>query len=502
MTLGTLLRHADLALAPKPGYNVRTVFDNGGVNQMRITVLGGGPGGYQAAFEAARLGADVTLVEKGRLGGTCLNWGCIPTKTILRSAHIVADTRQAAEFGLDATIATVDIERLRSRKEGVVDELVGQIEGTAKRLKVEVVTGSGRLDGPKTVVVDLAEGGSTRIESDAVILATGSEVFRLPNIDHEMEGVWTSDDAVALSEIPKDIVIIGGGVIGLEFACAYAAFGSKVTVVELMEQVLPGNDKRVVKQSKATLEELGIAFHLGDAVESIERVGDRMRSTLRSGETLESDIVMSAVGRKPLSEGLGFPEAGVEMDRAAVKVDEYFRTSVPSVYAIGDLIGGMMLAHVAEEEGVLAARNAVAELTTAETGDDPHLETMRYDCVPACVYTFPEVAVVGSSRDSAKERGIDAVQAVSKFAANGKALGEGESDGFVQVVAEKGTGRIIGAQIVGPHAVEIIHEIAVAMAHDIDVKQLAETVHAHPTVSEVIRFAMADAATKAGIQEA
>jgi dihydrolipoamide dehydrogenase len=268
-----------------------------------------------------------------------------------------------------------------------------------------------------------------------------------------------------------------------------------------MEQVLPGNDKRVVKLAKSSLEEMGVDFYLGDAVESIERSGERMISTLRSGGTLESDIVMSAVGRKPLSEGLGFPEAGIEMDRAAVKVDEYFRTSVPGVYAVGDLIGGMMLAHVAEEEGVLAARNAVAEIAAAAGGGEAHLESMRYDCIPACVYTFPEVAVVGSSRDSAKDRGIDAVQAVAKFAANGKALGEGEPDGFVQVVAEKGSGRIVGCQIVGPHAVEIIHEVAVAMAHDIDVGRLAETVHAHPTVSEVIRFAMADAAAKAGIGE-
>jgi dihydrolipoamide dehydrogenase len=469
-----------------------------GVFQMRITVLGGGPGGYQAAFEAARLGAEVTLVEAGRLGGTCLNWGCIPTKTILRSAHIVADTRHAEEFGLDAAVASVDIARLRERKEGVVDELVGQIEASAKRLKVEVVYGKGRLEDCKTIEVELAEGDTQRVESDAVILATGSEIFRLPNIDHDMDGVWTSDDAVGLSEIPKDIVVIGGGVIGLEFACAYAAFGSKVTVVELMEQILPGNDKRVVKAAKSALEEMGVEFHLGDAVESIERDGERMRSTLRSGEVVESDIVMSAVGRKPFSEGLGFLEAGIEMDRAAVKVDEFYRTNVAGVYAIGDLIGGMMLAHVAEEEGVLAARNAVAELQAGD-GETPHLESMRYDCVPACVYTFPEVAVVGSSRDSAKERGLDAVQAVAKFAANGKALGEGDSDGFVQVVAEKGTGRIIGCQIVGPHAVEIIHEVAVAMAHDIDVKALAETVHAHPTVSEVIKFAMADAAGKAGV---
>lgn len=460
---------------------------------MRITVLGGGPGGYSAAFEAARLGAEVTLIEKERLGGTCLNWGCIPTKTILRSAHIVADTRHAAEFGLHAEIATVDVERLRARKEGVVDELVGQIESSAKRLKVNTVYGVGRLADAGACVVE-SDAGEQRIEHDAVILATGSAVFKLPNIDHDMEGVWTSDEAVTLTAIPKDITIIGGGVIGLEFACAYAAFGSKVTVVELMPQVLPGNDKRVVKATQSSLEDMGIEFLLGDAVESIERVGERMKATLRSGGVLESDIVMSAVGRMPNSAGCGYLEAGVEMDRAAVKVDEFFRTNLAGVYAIGDLIGGMMLAHVAEEEGVAAARNAVAVLQGAE----PH-ETIDLSNVPACVYTFPEVAVVGSSRDSAKERGVDAIQAVAKFAANGKALGEGDSDGFVQLVAEKGTGLILGCQIVGPHAVEIIHEVSIAKSNGLTVADLAHSVHAHPTVSEVIKFAALDATAKCGL---
>ncbi len=458
---------------------------------MRIAVLGGGPGGYSAAFEAARLGADVVLVERERLGGTCLNWGCIPTKTILRSAHIVADTRDAQEFGLVSDVATVDIDRLRARKEGVVDELVGQIESNARRLKVEVVYGEGRLSGPKTIAVALADGTSHSVEADAVILATGSVVFKLPSIDHDLEGVWTSDHAVALSEIPQDIVIIGGGVIGLEFACAYAAFGSRVVVVELMDQLLPGNDKRVARAMQASLAEKGVEFYIGDAVESVERRDDKMFSALKSGGVLESDIVMSAVGRMPNSAGFGYEEAGIEFDRRALKVDEFFRTNVEGVYAIGDLIGGMMLAHVAEEEGVLAARNAVAALK----GED-HLESIDYSAIPAAVYTFPEVGVVGSSRESAKERGVDAVQAVAKFAANGKALGEGESDGFVQLVAEKGTGRIVGCQIVGPHAVEIIQEVAVAKRWGITVGQLAETVHGHPTVGEVIKFAAIDAANK------
>lgn len=458
---------------------------------MRITVLGGGPGGSAAAFEAARLGAQVTLVEKERLGGTCLNRGCIPTKTILRSARIVADTRDAAVFGLDVGVAAVDIDGLRARKEGVVDELVSQIEGQAKRLKVHVINGVGKLIDSATVEVALTEGGTEHIASDAIILATGSTVFKLPNIDHSLEGVWTSDDAVALNEIPKDILIIGGGVIGLEFACAYAAFGSRVVVVELMEQVLPGNDKRVARLAQAKLEKLGVEFFLGDAVEAVERIGGQMRVTLRSGSVLRSDIVMSAVGRVPYTAGLGLVEAGIEMDRTAVRVDNHFRTSVPGVWAIGDLIGGMMLAHVAEEEGIAAARNAVAVLR----GEEPK-EMVDLDCVPACVYTFPEIAVVGSSRDSAKERGLDAIQTVAKFTANGKALGEGESDGFVQLVAEKGSGRILGCQIVGPHAVEIIHEVAVAMRHKITVRELAHTIHAHPTISEVIRSAALEASGK------
>jgi dihydrolipoamide dehydrogenase len=467
---------------------------------MRIAVLGGGPGGYQAAFEAARLGSDVTLVERApeELGGTCLNWGCIPTKTILRTAHVVQDTRHAAELGLDADVARVDLPSLRERKEAVVSELRSQIASSAKRLKVELVWGTGRLVDPKTIEVVLADGGTRSVEADAVILATGSKVFELPNIDHSLPGVWTSDDAVSLTDIPARILLIGGGVIGLEFACAYASFGTQVTVVELMDSVLPGNDRRVTKTMQKALEESGIEFRIGQKVETVAQDGDTMRSTLDSGETIESDVVFSAVGRVPNSEGLGCAECGIEMDRAAVAVDEHFRTSVPGVYAVGDLIGGMMLAHVAEEEGVVAARNAVAELSAAE-GEIPRLEKVDLEAVPACVYTFPEVAVVGSGRDSAKERGVDAVQSVSKFTANGKALAEGDADGFVQMVAEKQTGRILGCQIVGPHAVEIVHEVAVAMRNGLDVRGLAETVHAHPTVSEVVRAAAADACGKCGV---
>jgi dihydrolipoamide dehydrogenase len=472
---------------------------------MRIVVLGGGPGGYAAAFEAARLGATVTLIEKEYLGGTCLNWGCVPTKTILRTARIAWDARNAAEFGLRLPAADVDEERLLERKEGVVSELRSQIEATAARLKVDVVYGVGMLVDAKTVRVT-SEDGDTDYHADALILATGSEVFRLPSIDHTLERVWTSDEATSIIATPDSILIVGGGVIGLEFACAYAAFGAEVHVVELMPDVLPGNDKRVQRAAQEALEKMGVVFHLGQAAESIGQFGDKMETILPDGTVIETDYVLSAVGRKPFSEGVGIAEAGIEMDRAAVKVDEFLRTNVAGVYAIGDLIGGMMLAHVADEEGLVAARNAIreyefasAEGLLAKLTHVPHRESVDYSCIPACVYTFPEIGVVGATRDGAKAAGLDVVQAVAKFAANGKALGEGESDGFVQVVAEKSTGRIVGCQIVGPHAVEIIHEIALAKRHGLTVRDVAETVHAHPTVSEVVRFACADAASKCGV---
>ncbi|MCL4078635.1 dihydrolipoyl dehydrogenase [Coriobacteriia bacterium Es71-Z0120] len=463
---------------------------------MRIVVIGGGPGGYAAAFEAARLGADVVLVERDRLGGTCLNWGCVPTKAILRSAHAALDARNAASLGLSGSPLSVDLPALEARTRGVMDELRGQLEATARRLKVAVIRGSGRLSAARIVEIEMADGGSQTIEADAVIVATGSEPFRLPNIDHSLPGVWTSDDAVSLKEIPARILVIGGGVIGLEFACAYAAFGSQVTVVELTEQVLPGMDKRVARTVQQALEALGATFVLGDAVEAVEERGGGMFSSLRSGRAVESDVVLSAVGRVPTASGIGLECAGVAFERRAVKVDAHMATSVPGVFAVGDAIGGMMLAHAAEAEGRAAARNAVAWVEAAVAGVEPDYESVRYDCIPACVYTFPNVATVGLTRDAAAAQGIDAVQAIAKFTGNARALAEGEPEGFVQVVAERGSGRMLGCQIVGPFAVEIVHEASIAIRKGISVAEIGEAVHAHPTASETLMLACEEAAAK------
>lgn len=460
---------------------------------MRITVLGGGPGGYAAAFEAARLGADVTLVERDRLGGTCLNRGCIPTKTILRTARVMRDAAGAAELGLSMTAPVLDVAVLRARKEGVVETLVSQVEGEARRLGVTVIPGDGRLVSPTTVEVVASDGCARSIDADAVILATGSEVARLPFIDHSLPGVWTSDEACEVRDVPRCAVVLGGGVIGLEFACAWAAMGSDVTVVELAAQILPGNDARVARTVKAELEKLGVRFHLATSASSVEQVGERVHTKLSDDTVLVSDVLLSAVGRRPVTSGLGFDEVGVEMDRGAVVVDDRYRTSVEGVWAVGDVIGGWMLAHVAEDEGVAAARNAVAVLT----GGEP-MSSVDYACVPACVYTFPEVAVVGASKDGAKARGIDAVTSVAKFTGNGKALAEGESEGFVQLVADTQSGRVLGAQIVGPHAVEIVHEVAFAIRARMTVADVAHATHAHPTVSEGVKAAAHALVGKAG----
>lgn len=462
-----------------------------------IVIIGGGPGGYSAAFEAAGLGAKVTLIEKTRLGGTCLNVGCIPTKTILRTAHIASDVSRAAEFGLAPMApATVDIDALRTRKEGVVDELVGQVEATARRLKVDVISGVGRLVAPGKVEVT-SEELTQVIDAGAIIIATGSVPFELPFLDHSIPNVWTSDNAVALTEIPAEMVIMGGGVIGVEFACAYASFGTKVTVVELADSLLPGNDKRVTRALATSLEERGVTIHTGTsvtAVAPVEANADRLTVTLSNGDTIETDVLMSAVGRVPHTLGFGFEECGIEYDRRAIKVDEFFRTSVEGVYAIGDAIGGMMLAHAAEVEGEAAAHNAVKILN----GEAPH-STVDNRLIPAAVYSFPEVAVVGRSAEGCKAAGIDAFGSVAKFTGNGKALAEGEAEGFIQLVTEKATGKIVGCQMVGPHVVELIHQVSAVMAAGQTVHDLAGyngLIYGHPTVSEAVKSAARMAAAK------
>ena len=464
-----------------------------------VAILGAGPGGYVAAFEAAKCGADkVYLIEREHVGGTCLNYGCVPTKTILRSAHAAHEINHAHEVGIESTGSpALNLEALRARKTDVVEKLRAQIFAGVKKHKVEFIAGTGKMSGPHQITVTLSQpneaGETTRvIDADIVIIATGSVPFKLPMINHDLENVWTSDEALALDKIPETVVICGGGVIGAEFACAYASFGSKVSVVELSPTLLPGNDKRVTRSLASTFKEQDIDVYTQISVASVEEIANkRVLVHLSNGEALEADVLLSAVGRIPNTAGFGFEEVGLAYDRRALKVNEFFETNIEGVYAIGDAIAGMMLAHVSEAEAKVAVHNAFAR---AE-GKQP-TETVDYDLIPACVYTFPEVAMVGITPDKAKERGIDATSVVAKYAGNAKALAENDAEGFVQLVVEKATGKIVGCQMFGAHCVELIHEVSNAMAAGLTDEELAAPVYAHPTVSEVIMTVAEMAAEK------
>ena len=483
---------------------------------QRLLILGGGPGGYIAAFEAAKqakkagLDLHITLVERKRLGGTCLNVGCIPTKTILKTAHALQDIKRAADFavgGIDAADAKLDLDALRSRKEQVIDELVSQIEAGIKRLGIEVVTGTGRLlldnssdeaplQAPFKIAVTDDKGEESVHTCDALIIATGSIPTVLPALDAPF--VWTSDDALALNEIPESIIIVGGGVIGVEFANAYASFGSKVTIVELAKSLLPWFDKRVGKTLARELKAQGIELHLGTSVQSVRQDSNNKGvATLACGTEITADIIMSAVGRVPNTVGFGFEEAGIEFEGRALAVDTNYETNVPNIYAIGDVIAGLMLAHEAEHEGVIAAR-AMAQKLTGQTQQDSH--ELNPNLIPGCIYTTPEIAVIGMSADDAKKQGIAAVTGIAKYSANGRALAEGETEGFAQIVAEAYTGQVLGAQIVGAKAVELIAIITPHMTARASVADIADTVFAHPTLSEVIKLAAEVAQSKLKVE--
>lgn len=464
-----------------------------------VAILGAGPGGYMAAFEAAQCGADkVYLIERDFVGGTCLNYGCVPTKTILRSAHAAHEIKHAEGVGIEGGGAPrLNLEALRSRKIDVVEKLRAQIMAGVKKHKVEFIAGTGVMTGAHQITVNLIdadETGETKrvIDADIIIIATGSVPFKLPMINHDLENVWTSDEALALDKIPESIVICGGGVIGAEFACAYSAFGTKVSVVELSPTLLPGNDKRVTRALASTFKEQGIDVYTEISVASVEEIADkRVLVHLSNEDVIEADVLLSAVGRIPHTSGFGFEEVGLAFDRRALAVNEYFETNIEGVYAIGDAIAGMMLAHVSEAEAKAAVHNAFARAEGHEPTD-----TVNYDLIPACVYTFPEVAMVGITLDKAKERCIEAVSAISKYAGNAKALAENDSEGFAQLVVDKNSGAILGCQMLGAHCVEMIHEVSNAMAAGWTDHDLAAPVYSHPTVSEVIKSVAEMAAEK------
>ncbi len=444
--------------------------------KARLVIIGAGPGGYVAAIRAAQLGTGVVLVEKDLLGGTCLNRGCIPTKAMLACAEALETIKAAEEYGIKVAEPVPDLKAMVERKDKVSAQLRNGVAQLLKANKAEVVKGTASLVSPTRVKVETEEGERV-IDTEKVILATGSEPARLPTFDFDQPAILTSTEGLELTEIPKSMIIVGSGVVGSEFATVYNALGTKVTMVELMPRILPTEDDRVSQQMKRILGRKGIDILTETTIEEmVEYRPDGVKARLSSGDILEADKLLVSIGRSLNSAGLGLDEVGVELGkRGEIVVDERLETSVPGVYAIGDVVGGVLLAHVASFEGVCAAENAM--------GMDA---VMNYDVVPACIFTQPEIASVGLTPAKAEEQGIETRIGRFMFGGLGKALAMGKGQGFIQLVVEASSDRIIGCQIMSAHASDLIHELALAIQMGITAEQVGRTVHAHPSLSEAV----------------
>ncbi|MFM8828008.1 MAG: dihydrolipoyl dehydrogenase [Actinomycetota bacterium] len=438
----------------------------------RVVVLGGGPGGDVAALRAAQMGAQVVLVERAELGGTCLNWGCIPTKALLAASDLLRKIREAKEFGILVGEVGYDFAAMMARKDDIVLRMRGGVEGACERKGVTVARGQGVVEGD-AVVVD-----GTRYEYDHLIVAVGTEPAGLPGIDMDNPAVLTSNDVLVMPEVPESMIVLGAGVIGCEFASLFQPLGVKITMVEMLDRILLGIDARTAKQFQKTLEKDGAEIHLGRRLEEVTSYSDDGISIrLDDGTELSAEKLLVSIGRKPQTHHIGLEDAGVEVnERGHVVVDEFLRTANPKIWAAGDCIGGMQLAHLASAEGARAAENILG----------PHMVPMDRTVVPACIYTHPEIATVGLNRDTAAEAGIEVKIGQARFAGSGKALGEGEPDGFAQLVADADTDLLLGATIMGAHAVEMIHEVGVAISDGYTMRDLGEIIHAHPTISEMV----------------
>jgi len=441
-----------------------------------IVIIGGGPGGYTAAIRAAQLGAAVLMVEGENLGGTCLNKGCIPTKALYKNAQLINELNSAAEFGINLDGYTIDMNEIMLRKQRIVDRLKDGIGQLIKANSIEMLYGKASLVSKEKVKVIDSQGNETMINTKNIIIATGSVPLKPPIAGINLPGVMTSDEILFSQEIPKSLIIIGGGVIGIEFAGIFNALGSQVTVVEFLPRILANMDSEISKKLVLSLKKKGISIETDTKVIQISKDKESFRVLTegKKGENeINADAVLVSVGRVPNVEGLELDLLGVDHDRTGIKVDENYQTNVPGIYAIGDVIGGQMLAHIASEEGIAAVDNIM--------GLKGHL---NYDAVPGCVFTFPEIAAVGLSEEDAKEKGIDYTSSKFLFGANGKALTIGEGEGFVKVLAEVETKRIIGVHIMGPHASDLIHEAVLAVGHKMTAADISGIVHAHPTLSE------------------
>jgi dihydrolipoamide dehydrogenase len=446
----------------------------GGDHEFQVVVIGSGPGGYTAAFRAADLGLKTALIERyDTLGGVCLNVGCIPSKALLHAARVVSEAEEMAERGIKFGKPKLDLDALRSWKESVVGRLTGGLAGLAKQRKVEVITGVAELAGPNTVLV-----GDRTVTFDNCIIAAGSEAATLPGLPED-ERIFSSTEALELPSIPKRLLVVGCGIIGLEMATVYDALGAKVTMVELLDQLIPGCDADLVKPLHKRIADRYEAIHLGTKVESVEASEKHLEVTFSGGESSKFDGILVAIGRRPNGRSVGASEAGVSVDDAGfIPVDRQLRTNVPGIYAIGDVVGGPMLAHKASHEGKVAAEVIAGK-------------NVQFDArtIPSVAYTDPEVAWMGLTETEARADGVKYDKAVFPWAASGRALSLGRDEGMTKLLFEPESRRLLGAGIVGVNAGELIAETVHALEMGSDAEDIALTIHPHPTLTETIGFA-------------
>lgn len=447
--------------------------------QFDVTVIGGGPGGYVAAIRASQLGLKVALVEKENLGGVCLNWGCIPTKALLRNAEVISLLDRGKEFGFSLQNLEVDYGAAVDRSRQVSQRLVKGVGTLMRKNNIEVFEGSGRLTTPRSVEVRTADGDTHLIETRNVIIATGGQARTIPGVTPDGDRVLTYREAIVLRELPTSVVVVGAGPIGMEFAHIWRMYGAEVTVVEMLPRVLPLEDPEASRVVERAFKKRKVRLLTDTRVQGVETEADAVRVRVANDEgeqTLETERVLIAIGVQPNSGGLGLESLGVMVERGHIIVDESMQTNVAGVYAIGDVTGKLALAHVASAQGVVAAEAIAGE-------QSPPLD---YEAMPRCTYCQPQVASLGITAEEAAERGLKVKVGQFPFLPNGKALALGERDGFVKIVADEISGEIVGAHLVGPEVTELLPELSLARAWELTPEEIARTVHAHPTLGEAI----------------
>ncbi len=455
--------------------------------QYDLIIIGSGPGGYVAAIRASQLKMKVAIVEKAELGGVCLNWGCIPTKSLLKSAQVFNYMKHSDDYGIDLEVEPKpNFSKVIERSRKAAGDMSKGVQYLMKKNKIEHIEGFGKLAGKNTVEVTTKDKKKNTLTASHIILATGAKSRELPGLKQDGKKIIGYREAMVLEKLPKSMVVVGSGAIGSEFAWFYASMGTEVTLVEYMPAIVPLEDKEVSAQLGRSFKKMGVNVMTGSSVESVEIKGDTCTArikTKKGEESVDAEIILSAVGITPNTSGIGLEEAGVEMDGEKVKVDSFYRTNVGGVYAIGDIVGGQALAHVSSAEGIICVEKI--------GGLNP--EPLNYNNIPACTYTNPEIASVGITEQAARDQGLDIKVGKFPFTASGKASAAGEKDGFVKLIFDSKYGELLGAHMIGANVTEMIGEIVVARKLETTGHEIIKSVHPHPTMSEAIMEAAAAA---------